>query len=42
MNAWEKGSPLTVWKWSVEGSNLEKFVDNCCVVFDADVAFPLD
>ena len=34
----EKGSPvLTVWKWGVDGSNLEKFVDDCCVVIDADL-----
>ena len=28
----EKGSSIpTVWKWNVEGSNPEKFVDNCDV-----------
>ena len=33
----EKGSPtLTVWKWSVGGSNPEKFVDNCGTVSDID------
>jgi dipeptidyl aminopeptidase/acylaminoacyl peptidase len=33
----EKGSPIpTVWKWSVDGSNLEKFVDNCGIVTDID------
>ena len=33
----EKGSPIpTVWKWNVEGSNTEKFVDNCGTVWDAD------
>jgi serine/threonine protein kinase/Tol biopolymer transport system component len=33
----EKGSPIsTVWKWSVEGSNPEKFVDKCCIVWDVD------
>jgi hypothetical protein len=26
----------TVWKWNVDGSNPEKFVDKCCVVKDAD------
>jgi hypothetical protein len=26
----------TVWKWSVEGSNPEKFIDNCGAVSDAD------
>jgi hypothetical protein len=26
----------TVWKWSLDGSNLEKFVDNCGPVTDAD------
>ena len=29
----EKGSQiLTVWKWNVDGSNPEKFVDNCGIV----------
>jgi len=33
----EKGSPIpTVWKWNVDGSNPEKFVDNCGVVTDID------
>jgi serine/threonine protein kinase len=33
----EKSSPMgTVWKWNVEGSNLERFVDNCFSVTDAD------
>jgi hypothetical protein len=33
----EKGSPIpTVWKWSVDGSNLEKFTDNCDAVSDID------
>ena len=27
---------LTVWKWSVDGSNPVKFVENCCMVDDAD------
>jgi serine/threonine protein kinase len=25
-----------IWKWSVDGSNQEKFVDNCCGVTDID------
>jgi len=33
----EKGETLLdIWRWSVNGSNLEKVVDNCCLVFDAD------
>ena len=33
----ESKSPVpTVWKLSVDGSNLEKFVDNCGAVTDAD------
>jgi serine/threonine protein kinase/Tol biopolymer transport system component len=27
---------VTVWKWSLDGSGLEKFMDNCCTVVDAD------
>jgi hypothetical protein len=27
---------LTVWKWNVDGSTSEKFVDNCGIVSDAD------
>ncbi len=30
------GGLLIVWKWNVDGSTLEKFVDDCGVVFDAD------
>jgi len=30
------GATRTVWKWNVDGSNPEKFVDNCGVVSDAD------
>jgi hypothetical protein len=30
------GSIATVWKWSVDGSNPEKFVDNCGFVSDVD------
>jgi hypothetical protein len=30
------GSMVTVWKWSVDGSNPEKVVDNCGFVTDAD------
>jgi Tol biopolymer transport system component len=29
------GSMPTVWKWSVDGSNLEKFVDECGLITDA-------
>jgi serine/threonine protein kinase/Tol biopolymer transport system component len=33
----EKGSPIpNVWRWNVDGSNLEKFMDNCGGVSDAD------
>ncbi len=33
----EKTSPITtVWKWSVDGSNLERFVENCGDVNDID------
>ena len=32
----EKGGTIPiVWKWSVEGSNPEKFLDNCCTASDA-------
>jgi serine/threonine protein kinase/Tol biopolymer transport system component len=32
----EKGGTIpTVWKWSVEGSNPEKFLDNCCNPWNA-------
>ena len=35
----EKGSPIpTVWKWSVDGSNPEKFMNNCGLVTDIDPA----
>ena len=37
VSAVEKASSIpTVWKWSVDGSNPEKFVDNCGTVSDAD------
>ena len=37
VNAAEKSSPTpAVWKWRVDGSNLEKFVDNCGYAHDAD------
>jgi serine/threonine protein kinase len=37
MTGTEKGSPTpTVWKWNVDGSSLEKFVDNCAVITDVD------
>jgi serine/threonine protein kinase len=33
----EKADSVTaVWKWNVDGSNLEKFVENCGYVSDAD------
>ena len=33
----EKASLIpTVWKWNVDGSNPEKFVDNCGYVYDVD------
>jgi serine/threonine protein kinase/Tol biopolymer transport system component len=33
----EKARPMpTIWKWKVDSSNLEKFVDNCGYVSDAD------
>ena len=39
MSGAEKGQfdyEPTVWKWNVDGSNPEKFVDNCGAVSDAD------
>ena len=34
----EKGTPIpTVWKWNVDGSKPEKFVDNCGGVTDIDL-----
>jgi serine/threonine protein kinase len=36
VNKGDLGSTPTVWKSSVEGSNPEKVVDNCCLVQDAD------
>jgi serine/threonine protein kinase/Tol biopolymer transport system component len=27
---------VTVWKWSLDGSGLEKFMGNCCTVVDSD------
>jgi hypothetical protein len=30
------GSMPIVWKWSADGSNLEKFVDDCCILLDID------
>ena len=36
VSAAEKGGTIpTVWKWSVEGSNPEKFLDNCCMLWGA-------
>jgi serine/threonine protein kinase len=37
VNARQKGATATaVWKWSMNGSNLEKLVEDCGFVFDAD------
>jgi serine/threonine protein kinase/Tol biopolymer transport system component len=27
---------MNIWKWSLGGSNPEKVVENCCIVFDSD------
>jgi len=33
----EKGATTpTVWKWTVDESNAENFLDNCCTLWDAD------
>jgi serine/threonine protein kinase/Tol biopolymer transport system component len=37
VNGEEQGQRISnVWKWSIGASNLEKVVDNCGLVFDAD------
>ena len=37
VNVVEKaGSMTALWRWNVEGSNLERLMDNCCAVTDAD------
>jgi hypothetical protein len=37
VTVFEKTGPIpTVWKWSVDGSNPEKFVDHCGIVTDTD------
>jgi serine/threonine protein kinase/Tol biopolymer transport system component len=37
VNGDQKGETIpTVWKWSVDSANLEKVVDNCGLVMDAD------
>jgi serine/threonine protein kinase/Tol biopolymer transport system component len=37
VTAVENASPtLSVWKWSVDGSNPERFVSDCGIVWDAD------
>jgi Tol biopolymer transport system component len=37
VSAGEKGATIpTVWKWSMDESNAEKFLDNCCTLWDAD------
>ena len=30
------GAGTNIWQWNVAGSNLEKFVDKCCMITDAD------
>jgi serine/threonine protein kinase/Tol biopolymer transport system component len=27
---------LNIWKWNVDESNSEKFIDNCCLIYDMD------
>ena len=35
----EKAGPIpNIWKWTEGGSNPEKFVDDCCLIIDADPA----
>ena len=35
----DKAGPIpTIWKWSEGGSNPEKFVEDCCLISDADPA----
>jgi Tol biopolymer transport system component/predicted Ser/Thr protein kinase len=37
VNGQEKAEPtFNIWKWSVDSSNLEKVVDDCGLLFDAD------
>jgi serine/threonine protein kinase len=37
VSSFEKaGSKPAVWKWSVDGPKPEKFVEDCCMVWDAD------
>jgi Tol biopolymer transport system component len=37
VNGAQKGETIpNIWKWSVDSSNLEKVVDDCGLVFDAD------
>jgi Tol biopolymer transport system component len=37
VSAQEKAeSTLNIWKWSVDQSNSEKFIENCCLVSDVD------
>src|SRR4029077_4452106 len=31
----KEGTIPIVWKWSVEGSNTEEFLNNCCTASDA-------
>ena len=32
----DSAGTLSAWRWDVDGSNPEKFVDNCAVLMDAD------
>ena len=34
LNAWESG--YDIWKWNLDGTKPEKFVDKCCLVSDVD------
>jgi serine/threonine protein kinase len=39
VNARQRGeTPTGVWKWSVDGLHLEKLVDDCGLLFDADAS----
>ena len=34
LNVWESGHDI--WRWNLDGSNPEKFVEKCCLVSDVD------
>ncbi|MGD0404359.1 MAG: protein kinase [Candidatus Acidiferrales bacterium] len=35
-SSWDGGGAMaTIWKWSVDGSNPEKLLENCCLIFNA-------